>query len=88
MIAKRQRTARRGKIWRKAAAVPVGLQLDFGQRNAGLFRFNYADGTTIHVEEVIGKTITRSEKEFANCDPTARLNVDAIPILDQPSGAS
>jgi hypothetical protein len=39
LVAERQLTARSRKIWRKATAIAIGLKLDFGQRNAGLFRF-------------------------------------------------
>jgi hypothetical protein len=86
LIAERQRSARGGEVRRKPLAISIGLDLDLGQRDTGFLRFYYAGCVAINVKEIVGKAVTRSEKEFTNVYRSARPKINAISILDDPSG--
>ena len=82
LVAERQRTTPGGEIDRKAVAISIGLEFDLGQRITTLLCFDDARCVTIHIQEVVGKTITRSEQEFANCYGAPGFDINPITILD------
>ena len=50
-------------------AVPGRLELDAGERRAGLLGLDHARGPAVDKEHVIGKTMPGSERELADRDP-------------------
>jgi hypothetical protein len=86
LLAERRRPTWGREVRRKAVAISIGLEFNLGQWNTGFFPFDDAYRVTIHVEKIIGKTITRSEQEFANCYAAPGFDINPITILDNPSG--
>ena len=86
-VAEGEGPAWRGEVLGKPDAVFGGLDLDTDQGNAGLLGFHDAGSVAIDVEEVVGETVPRSGREFANGDAAAGFNIDAVAILDEPPGA-
>src|ERR1035438_3186956 len=78
LVAEGEGAARRGKIPGEADAVLGGLDLDADQGNASLFGLHDTGSVAIDVEEVVGESVPRSEREFANGDAAAGFDIDEI----------
>lgn len=85
-VEKGERAAEGRQVPGQALAVSGGLNLDFGERLAGFFRFHDARGVPVGIEEIVREAVARGKGEFADGDAAAGFDVDAVAILDQPTG--
>ena len=49
-------------------------------------RLDYSGCVPVDVGEVVGKAVSGGQLEFADGDSAAGFDVDAVAILDQPTG--
>ena len=86
LVEERERANVDGDVPRDAAAVLLGLDLDARERLAGLLRLDDAGELAVHVEEVVGIAEAAGERELADSDAAAGVDVRGGGVLDEPPG--